>query len=121
MSSGEMLVHGGLDIEYAGDQKSPTKILTDSAHFEIKDDQAVVTLTDPGLMIGEHVYGILLVDGVSGKPISENYAKHTRVISDQSGIVEKIKLQLTSDHNYKNVRIHFMVDMHSVASSTLTR
>ncbi len=118
--TGLMYIYGGsdLDVYEKGYSTGPEGI--GSVKFSTGENSVTASVTGGKLNKKDHVYGILLVDVKTGKPVAANYARKTFVSSDQSGEVTGITLKLDDDSFIGRARVYYMIDTYPAAKGEIT-
>jgi hypothetical protein len=78
------------------------------------------TLTGSSLKLAEHVVSLLLVDAVSGAPVSLDYGTTSTRTADANGLLTAATLPITGKTVPSSVRAYLMIDTTAVAVKTLT-
>ena len=78
------------------------------------------SLTGSSLRLDEHVFGILLIDAATGRPIRLDYPFDTQRVAGDDGTIESVNLDISSGDVPAQVRAYLMVDAYPAAVETLT-
>lgn len=114
--TGEMLVHGGIDVGYFGNGSSP---IYKYERYELNkgDNEISFQFDDIGLKKDEHVYSILLVDE-NGNALPLYYSANTDVSFDSKDLLSSISLKFEDDEIVSgDITVYFMIDMYPAIST----
>ncbi len=113
--TGLMYIYGGSNLDIYGKGFTRGPGTPGDVSFSTSDRAVSITVKEGTLKKNAHVYGLLLIDTKTGKPVSANYAGKTTVTSDASVIVTGVTLQLDDDSFTGSARIYYMVDTYPAA------
>lgn len=118
--TGHMWVYGGMNAGYWNDGivEAPDSAQLGSVRFRMENERAMASIEGTQLKEGEHVYGLLLVHGDSGKPVQAHYARGMEIEYNAKGMIESIAVPLKEKPS-GDVRIYFMVDTYPAARAIL--
>lgn len=107
--TGHMPVYGGMDVGLWQGQPEFDATQVGTGIFSLHDNVARVKLQGGRLKLGEHVFGLLLVDGASGAPVRAGYARDMNIVVDADGCVEEVAVPLL-ESSPATMRAYYMVD-----------
>ncbi|MBE7439966.1 MAG: PQQ-like beta-propeller repeat protein [Spirochaetales bacterium] len=111
-STGHMPVFGGMNMSLwgSGSVTGPDPDQIGQAKITCSDTSASVDIVGGKLKEEEHVFGLLLVDASTGKPIKADYARGMKIGKDSAGNVNKVTVTYEPGSVKGLVRAYYMVD-----------
>ena len=88
--------------------------------FAAQSGAVTATLAGSTLPADSHRLGILLIDALTGLPVSLDYGYLTEQTADDAGNLATVSVTFTRDHVPDQVRAYLMVDTYPAAVSTFT-
>jgi len=117
--TGLMTIYGGCDLKLHGKGYTTGPGNTGTVSFHAEKEYVSAKISGSQLKKGEHVYGILLVDTATNKPVQANYARKTFIESHEDGTISTVKLQLEEKGFPVKARAYFMVDTYPAVKAEL--
>lgn len=108
--TGRMYVAGGANFGPHGSGTGHAPEGVGEVSITLGKGEAVADVTGSNLRVGEHVFGLLLVDAASGHPIGISYAAATHVEAAADGTVARVRVALPDGKPAGAVRAYYMVD-----------
>ena len=121
LNGGLMYASGSLEIEEKTPVEAPENV--QAGAIARKDDLLRVEISGNNLRGDAHVYGLLVVDRANKKAVPFNYTHGTTVVSDASGAVTAIELDISQKglmESGKTYDVYVMVDTYPIAQKVLT-
>ncbi|MCB1140375.1 MAG: PQQ-like beta-propeller repeat protein, partial [Leptospiraceae bacterium] len=118
--TGHMWVYGGMNAGYwnTGIVSAPDPAEVGTVSFRLEDGLVVADIKGGKFKKGEHVFGLLLVDASTGRPVQAKYARGIEVLGDESGHITSVKLPVGQEMPAE-VRAYYMVDTYPAARGVL--
>jgi hypothetical protein len=110
-------VFGGANFTRYGAATPATGVGT--VTFAATADAVTATLTGSSLQAADHVASILLVDAVSGKPVTLGYGLETTHTASASGALTSVTVPTKGHTLPKSARAYLMIDTGAAAHGTL--
>jgi len=108
--TGHMHILGGMNLSSWDSSGVRISNPAGSIDFSLSKERVVVELKDSVYRTKEHVFGILLVDALSGKAIPADYARGITVEENEQGMARRIELKAPEAGLHGNFRVYLMVD-----------
>ena len=116
--TGHMWVYGGMNAGYWNDGVVRKPQGVGQVRFELRGNAVRAVIENGSLMVGEHVFGILLVNADTGKPVQAEYARGIEIDTNEAGRVVSVELPLKEEFPGE-VRAYYMVDTYPAARATM--
>ena len=117
--TGLMYIYGGSNLDIYGKGFTQGPGSPGEVSFSSSEGIVSISVKNGTLKKDAHVFGLLLIDTKTGKPVSANYARKTTVTSDKSGTVTGVKLELDRDSISGRARIYYMVDTYPASKGEI--
>jgi hypothetical protein len=108
---------GGANFVHAPKSAAPSGV--GDVTFDVTAGAVTATIAGGALRASEHLAGILLVDAVTGKPVTLGYGLETKRTADPSGVLTSVTIPLAGHAVPKSVRAYLMIDSAAAAKATL--
>ena len=92
---------------------------TGSVAFERSAKSVTARVTRGKLKEADHVFGVLLVDSATGRPLPLYYTRRTTVETNRVGEVLSVTVQFDEDEVSGAIRAYYMVDTYPAARGEL--
>jgi outer membrane protein assembly factor BamB len=117
--TGHIATFGGLDVDLHPRGRSAATQGVGSVRFSRDANSATATIVGGALGVADHVYSLLLVDPVSGRPLPLDYAKRTKVEADAKGVVTAVHVGFEPGEVPRALRAWYLVDTAAAAKGAL--
>lgn len=114
MKTGLMHICGGLNLDLWHTTQVPEGCADLCVDLNISPAAVTARLFNCPLKKQDHLFGILLINAHTSRPIAANYARRTTVETDTRGYVRHIRLNLGKKKLSGMIRAYVMVDFHAV-------
>jgi outer membrane protein assembly factor BamB len=111
----ELLVSGAANFTRYGDAPAPAPGDVGAVAFSATADTVTATLSGSSLKLADHVAALLLVDPVSGQPVSLDYGLDSERTADGNGNLATVAMPISGKTLPALVRVHLMIDVSTVA------
>ena len=82
-------------------------------------EKLTATVSGSGLKVADHSLAILLVNAVTGVPVSLDYGLATKVNADASGVLQSVELSFDAAKVPAAYRVYLMVDTYAAARAVV--
>lgn len=117
--TGRMAVFGGLDLDLHGAGTAAPPPGVGTVRFSRDATSATATISGGALRTGDHVYGLLVIDPATGRPVPLDYSGRTEVTAGEGGAVTAVTVGFAEGAVPPSARAVYLVDTSPAARGAL--